>query len=158
MLSTLRGTRPFILRPRRFAVGIQAQRPATLTTPTVPTSALAIPPSSPLPRPTLRVIALQTPFYKTCRTRLSTKPPLQPNKIDREFEKEVAQRKFESRPEEVSSSSTVRSFLEESQAPPDDEQDVLAGVKSDLVRPWPTKELVITANAARSTRSKRRSP
>jgi hypothetical protein len=64
---------------------------------------------------------------------MSTKPPLQPNKIDREYEKEVAQRKLEPRPDEVSSASTVRHVFEESQAPPESNPDIMVGLKSDLV-------------------------
>ncbi|SPQ24239.1 9422e340-088c-45bc-ae00-534184a7c0d4 [Thermothielavioides terrestris] len=63
---------------------------------------------------------------------MSTKRPLQPNKIDREFEKEVGQRKLEARPEEVTTSSSVRRVLEGSQAPPDENPDVMVGIKSEL--------------------------
>ncbi|KAL2128478.1 hypothetical protein VTI74DRAFT_9121 [Chaetomium olivicolor] len=63
---------------------------------------------------------------------MSTKPPLQPNKIDKEFERQVAQKTLEARPDEVTSSSTVRHVLEQSQAPAEGEPDVMEGLKSDL--------------------------
>ncbi|KAL2157331.1 hypothetical protein VTH06DRAFT_6269 [Thermothelomyces fergusii] len=64
----------------------------------------------------------------------STKPPLhRNNKIDKEFEKQTAQKKLERRPEEVSSVSSVRQVFEKSQAPPPSEEpDLLVGLKGDL--------------------------
>ena len=73
---------------------------------------------------------------------MSTKPPLQPTKIDKELEKKAAQRLLEPRPDEVSTESTVRHVIEESQAPPEGEPDVMVGLKSDLVRPSPLIESV----------------
>jgi hypothetical protein len=67
---------------------------------------------------------------------MSTKPPLQPNKIDREFEREVGQRKLEARPDEVTTSSSVRSVLESSQTSPDADIDIMEGLRSDLVCPF----------------------
>jgi hypothetical protein len=64
---------------------------------------------------------------------LSTKPPLQPNKIDKEFEKQAAEKKLEARPDEVTSSSSVRNVLEASQAPPENDPDLMVGLKNDLV-------------------------
>ncbi|KAK4249164.1 hypothetical protein C7999DRAFT_39721 [Corynascus novoguineensis] len=69
---------------------------------------------------------------KVFRVVMSTKPPLQPNKIDKEFEREVAQKKLEQRPEEVSSSSSVRAVFEASQTSPPDEPDVMEGLKGDI--------------------------
>lgn len=66
---------------------------------------------------------------------MSTKPPLQQAKIDKEFEKATAQKKLEPRPDEVTVDSTVRHVIEESQAPPESQPDVMEGLKSDLVRP-----------------------
>lgn len=63
---------------------------------------------------------------------MATKPPLQPNKIDKEFERQAGQKKLQSRPEEVTTTSSVRDVLESSQAPPPDEVDILVGVKHDL--------------------------
>jgi hypothetical protein len=69
---------------------------------------------------------------------MSTKPPLQPTKIDKEFEKKTAQKLLQPRPDEVTADSTVRHVIEESQAPPDSEPDVMVGLKSDLVRLSPS--------------------
>jgi hypothetical protein len=72
-------------------------------------------------------------FHTTrCRT-LATKPPLQPTKIDKEFEREVAQKKLEARPDEVTSASSVRHVIESSQAPPPENPDIMVGIKGDLV-------------------------
>lgn len=69
---------------------------------------------------------------------LSTKPPVQPTKIDKDHEKEVAQKKMEPDPERVSSKSTVRTFFEPtdetSHSARRSEPDVLEGVKTDIVR------------------------
>ena len=62
----------------------------------------------------------------------STKPPLQPNKIDKEREKELGQRKLESHPESVSATSTPLGGL----APPEQgnaDASILKDVKGDLV-------------------------
>lgn len=72
------------------------------------------------------------PLQTTSRAHMSTKPPLQPNKIDREHEKEVAQKKLEARPDEVSTTSSVRQIFEKSQAPPENNPDMMADLKSDL--------------------------
>ncbi|KAK4095881.1 hypothetical protein N658DRAFT_459636 [Parathielavia hyrcaniae] len=63
---------------------------------------------------------------------ISTKPPLQPKGIDREFEKEVAQKKIPARPEEVSTTSTVRNVLESSPPQPGAQVDVMGDLKNDL--------------------------
>ncbi|KAK5662657.1 hypothetical protein OQA88_8573 [Cercophora sp. LCS_1] len=73
----------------------------------------------------------QTPL--TLWTSFSSKPPLQPNKRDAEYEKKLAQQKLEARPDEVSSGSSVRHVVERSQAPPPPaDEDVMQGLKSDL--------------------------
>jgi hypothetical protein len=75
------------------------------------------------------------------RQRYATKPPLQPNKIDKAAEKEIAQRQFEKpHPDQVSVESSVRhAFTEKTDAIDPDaardvSQDVGAGVVEDLVR------------------------
>jgi hypothetical protein len=68
---------------------------------------------------------------------MSTKPPLQPTKIDPEFEKEVGQSKLEARPEEVTLESSVRHVIESSQAQPGSGPDPAEALKDDLVRPFP---------------------
>jgi hypothetical protein len=55
------------------------------------------------------------------------------NKPDIEFEKEVAQRKLESNPEEVTSESSVRPSYEGPQLRPED-PNTSEGVKKDVVR------------------------
>ena len=61
-----------------------------------------------------------------------------PDKRDVEFEKETAKKKIEARPDEVSTQSSVRHVFEEASSAGEgvkkDEQDVLKGVKQDLVR------------------------
>jgi len=60
----------------------------------------------------------------------STKPV---SERDKEFEKKVAAQKIEARPDEVSTTSSVRHVIEESQAPaPKDDTDILQDLKSDL--------------------------
>lgn len=55
---------------------------------------------------------------------------------DKEFEKKVAAQKIEARPDEVSSDSSVRHVIEQSQAPPPNpDADVLEDLKKDLVCP-----------------------
>ncbi|KAK4154800.1 hypothetical protein C8A00DRAFT_14089 [Chaetomidium leptoderma] len=63
---------------------------------------------------------------------MSTKPPVQPTKIDKEFERKVAQKTIQARPDEVTSESSVRHVVEESQAPPDSNPDVMVALKGDL--------------------------
>jgi hypothetical protein len=89
---------------------------------------------------------------------MSTKPPLQPNKINREFEREVAQKKLEARPDEVTTSSSVRSVLESSQTPPDAEIDIMEGLRGDLVSPvapfqvaFPVRTLMVPQNTVKET-------
>jgi hypothetical protein len=72
-------------------------------------------------------------FHTTCRRSLPTKPPLQPTQIDKEFERQVAQKKLEARPDEVTSASSVIHVIESSQAPPKEHPDIMAGIKGDLV-------------------------
>ncbi|KAK4041242.1 hypothetical protein C8A01DRAFT_15001 [Parachaetomium inaequale] len=84
------------------------------------------------PRVVPRAIAPCGPLQTVFRTQLSTKPPLQPNKIDKEFERQAAEKKLEARPDEVTSSSSVRNVLEASQAPPEDNPDLMVGLKNDL--------------------------
>lgn len=63
----------------------------------------------------------------------STKPI---SEREKEFEKKVATQKIEARPDEVSSESSVRHVIEQSQAPPPNpDADVLKDLKKDLVRP-----------------------
>jgi hypothetical protein len=80
---------------------------------------------------------------------LSTKPPEQPTKIDKEFESEVAQKKIEPDPDRVSSKSTVRPFFEptedDSQSAKRDQPDVLHGVKADIVRQHTRKKTIASS-------------
>ncbi|KAK3361900.1 hypothetical protein B0T24DRAFT_561495 [Lasiosphaeria ovina] len=68
----------------------------------------------------------------TLHITFSSKPPLQPNTRDTEFEKEVAQKKLEAHPELVSSKSSVRSVVEQSQAPPTADPNFEKDLKSDV--------------------------
>ncbi|KAL2270684.1 hypothetical protein VTJ83DRAFT_55 [Remersonia thermophila] len=63
---------------------------------------------------------------------LATRPPLQPSKIDKDFERQAARKKLECRPEEVTTTSSVRQLVEPSQAAPSDDVDILVGVKNDM--------------------------
>lgn len=62
---------------------------------------------------------------------------MQPTKIDKEGERKVAQKKLEVDPERVSSKSTVRSAFEPSpetsESSQEGEEDLLKGVKNDMV-------------------------
>ena len=69
------------------------------------------------------------------RISFSTKPPVQPNQRDEALEKELAKKKLEARPEEVSTESSVRHVFEPSQTTAKGTEDVLQGAKNDLVRP-----------------------
>jgi len=62
----------------------------------------------------------------------STKPPF--DLRDKELEKKVAAQKLDVRPDEVTTDSSVRHVIENSQAPPpkDDDADVLQNLKDDL--------------------------
>ncbi|KAL2261108.1 hypothetical protein VTK26DRAFT_4696 [Humicola hyalothermophila] len=71
--------------------------------------------------------------FQTVKRTLSTKPPLQPKGIDKEAEREIAGRKLQARPEEVTTTSTVRKALETSQpegSRPD--VDVMETLKDDI--------------------------
>ena len=67
------------------------------------------------------------------RNEYSTKPPLQPNKIDKEREKALGQRKLEPHPESVSSTSSVRGVFEKTEDASKESVDILKDVKADLV-------------------------
>ncbi|KAK3299598.1 uncharacterized protein B0H64DRAFT_389103 [Chaetomium fimeti] len=121
LAATMRAARPLRIQSQTFAVASRAQPSVPFTTRTPSSSRLGRGKISPF-----------GPLQTTFRARSSTKPPLQPNKIDREHEKEVAQKKLESRPDEVTSSSTVRQVFEESQAPAESNPDIMVGLKSDL--------------------------
>ncbi|KAK3306143.1 uncharacterized protein B0T15DRAFT_503125 [Chaetomium strumarium] len=120
MLSTaVRRAQPLSTRARMFAINGRAQRSAPIS------SLLGL---SPSPRPSPAPATAGT--YS--RTTFSTKPPLQPKGIDKDFEKEVAQKKLEPRPEEVTTQSSVRHVMEQSQAPPEQTPDVMVDLKNDL--------------------------
>jgi hypothetical protein len=63
-------------------------------------------------------------------------------KIDREHEKKVAQQKLEARPDEVSSESSVRHFLEfgqdtsKTKVTNEDAEEVFGDLRKDLVCGW----------------------
>lgn len=64
---------------------------------------------------------------------MSTKPPIEPSTIDKEYEKELGQQKLKARPNEVTEESSVRHAFEQSQAPPPKEREITADLKEDLV-------------------------
>lgn len=68
------------------------------------------------------------------RTTFATKPPQQPTGVDKELEKEIAKKKIEARPEEVSTQSSVRHAFEGSPGSQLNEQDITTSVAADLVR------------------------
>ena len=123
----LRGTRPLLARaiaPKR------AIAPSALLLSKSPSTI------SPLPRATPSIGTwgrLPAALPRIQRSQYATIP----NKRDVEFEKETAKKKLEARPEEVSVESSVRHVFEETaaagQEAAKDEQDVLKGVKQDLV-------------------------
>ncbi|KAK4234212.1 hypothetical protein C8A03DRAFT_38028 [Achaetomium macrosporum] len=126
MLSTaVRRAWPLSIRAQTFALNGRVQR-------TAQTSSVLSLPLRQAPRPTRGAATPYGPLHISLCTPFSTKPPLQPKGIDRDFEKEVAQKKLETRPEEVTSQSSVRHVLEESQAPPDENPDVMVDLKNDL--------------------------
>lgn len=88
-------------------------------------------PASKAPQEALRISTY--PSFHNINRAMSTKPPLQPKGINKEAEKEIAGRTLEARPEEVTTSSSVRKVLESSQAPAEENPDVMEGLKSDLV-------------------------
>jgi len=127
----LRTTRPLLSSANRLAVAgrVPHVRPTQL-----PTCAVLAPQA----RPQLHKQAAagqSKAFPIVFWARYSSKVPLQPTKIDKQHEKELAQQKLEARPDEVSGVSSVRPLLEESQAPkPPPDEDPLRGLKGDLVR------------------------
>ncbi|KAK0609949.1 hypothetical protein B0T17DRAFT_545601 [Bombardia bombarda] len=62
----------------------------------------------------------------------SSKTPLQPNKIDKDFEKEAGQKKLVSDPSKVTTQSSVRHVFEQGQAPKEPDVDMLKDLKKDL--------------------------
>jgi hypothetical protein len=74
----------------------------------------------PLSRPTTTSL-----LYAT-----KSEPPY--DKIDVEAEHEYAKQKLEPRPEDISTSSTVRPVFEGSRAPEKDEDEMMGGIKSDI--------------------------
>ncbi|KAL2170683.1 hypothetical protein VTG60DRAFT_4525 [Thermothelomyces hinnuleus] len=115
--------------PLRASPGLRTIRPQTLAA-----TGLVRPSASftRRPVPILHPSACQN-VLSVLRAVMSTKPPLRPNKIDKEFEKQVAQKKLKPRPEEVSRASSVRQVFEKSQAPPPSEEpDLMVGLRGDL--------------------------
>ncbi|EGO55956.1 hypothetical protein NEUTE1DRAFT_131561 [Neurospora tetrasperma FGSC 2508] len=66
------------------------------------------------------------------RSTFSSKPPLQPNHIDTQHEKELAQQKLKTDPEHVSVDSSVRPFVEQDQPTAAKAKDPTESLKDDL--------------------------
>ncbi|KAK3385904.1 hypothetical protein B0H63DRAFT_473805 [Podospora didyma] len=124
----LRRATPLVGLPQRLAITSRLSKSqlahlSTRSTPT-PTS------SSFLPSPHATVLPRIGPL--ALRTQFSTKPPVQPNTIDKKLEKELGKQKMEARPDVVSSQSSVRHVIESGQAPVKTDQDFLKDLKGDL--------------------------
>jgi len=91
------------------------------------------------------------------RKTYSTKPPLQPNKIDKEQEKRLGEKKLEAHPELVSATSTVRAAFERAERAKDGSGAIFQDVKADLVRlpVEPPVDGEFQANIVSRTRSKK---
>ena len=123
----LRTTRPLLNSAQRLALAGRAA-------PHVRPAALSGSPTNTLRRLSQQKVGASSAIPLAFRAGYSTKLPLQPNKRDKEFEKEVAQKIIQPRPDEVSAESSVRHVIEDSQAPPpDSDADVAQGLKGDLV-------------------------
>lgn len=86
------------------------------------------------PRPA--VVAPSTSPQLALRTQFSTKPPLQPKGIDKEFEKKVGEKLLEARPDEVSElSSTIPVIAATPAVDPSNQKEVDfgKGLRDDIV-------------------------
>ena len=122
----LRTTRPLLSVNKLGLAGRAPLRQAKLPLPASSSLHLHLPQSKVPPRRAVPLV-FQTSF--------SSKTPLQPTPGEiKEREKKVAQQPLEARPDEVSTASSVRPLLENSQAPSKStEEDFLKGLKSDVV-------------------------
>nr|CDP29665.1 Putative protein of unknown function [Podospora anserina S mat+] len=109
----LRGFRPAVGRAQALSTTLRAPpiRPS-------PASKSLLKHSSNSSRPQVTTQPRLLPYL--IRTQYSTKPPVQPTQIDKQHEQEIAQHKLEARPDEVSTTSTVRKSIETAQSKPDD--------------------------------------
>ena len=119
-----------ILKPSSTRLVLALASPAARTTPlSVQLNVRGTPARHPLwtaspPRPLGRLGGF--PF--------STKP-VPPTSVDREHERKLAEKKIEG-PQNVSSTSTIRPIMEsdpETKTAEEDQEDVMRGIKSDLV-------------------------
>lgn len=134
----LRNARPLLSSAPRLGLARRAPqtRTAQLQTASGSRPSLLLQ-SHAAPKATSKALPLSLVLWKA----YSTKPI---SEREKEFEKKVAAQKIEARPDEVSSESSVRHVIEQSQAPPPNaDADVLKDLKNDLVwslfsTAWPT--------------------
>ena len=91
-------------------------------------------------RPPLALVPHKS--FSTSIQRYSTNPGNPLDKIDKKHEEEVEREKLEVHPDEVSATSSVHEVFHE-KGVPDEEKDIdmLAGIKSDLVRAFSSPNL-----------------
>jgi hypothetical protein len=63
----------------------------------------------------------------------AAKPPF--DKVDKEAERKILEQQLQANPDSVSAGSSVRHVFEGGSKKGDDDADMLAGIKQDLVRP-----------------------
>lgn len=91
--------------------------------------------ASALPKPCPLALSLYKPFSTSLQRYATTSDPGKPiDKIDRKHEEVVEREKIEAHPEEVSVDSSVHQvFHEKGVEEPEKDEDMLAGVKADIV-------------------------
>ncbi|KAK4173864.1 hypothetical protein QBC36DRAFT_50781 [Triangularia setosa] len=122
----LRGLRPAVGRAQALSASLRA--PPTHSYPASSTSFLKHSNTS----SRSQTVAQPRLLPYILRTQYSTKPPVQPTHIDKQHEQEIAQHKLEARPDEVSTTSSVRKAIETAQSKPGDNVDFGKDLRNDL--------------------------
>ncbi len=121
--STLRAARPSRVRAQMPALRRQAQPSAPFTTR--------------IPSPSRPSVAAKAPcghFQIVFHTRMSTRTPLQSNKVGKTAEGDAEPGKPGPRPNKATSSSDARQALDSTQADVEPPSEMVTELKSDLVR------------------------
>ncbi|KAK1781447.1 hypothetical protein QBC45DRAFT_57576 [Copromyces sp. CBS 386.78] len=118
----LRTSRPLMGTAQRLPLLIRSTHTKSFNSPV----ATLVSRNAQLPKATGSRLVLRSAF--------SSKPPLQPNQIDTQFERELAQQKLKADPEHISEDSSIRPLFEQDQPAPSGvkAKDTSESLKDDL--------------------------
>jgi hypothetical protein len=132
-ITMIRGVKPVLRLPQTASRGLNrpAAPSASFSTRISPASSTSASASASSKRPSAALAAYTSRVAVISARASYSKSPY--DKIDVKAEKKLAKQKLEARPEEVSTESTTRQFVEKTPAPPGKEEDVQDGLAHDLV-------------------------